>query len=355
MLEDMKLILENQKIQEVNKEAYDKVKKNWDSIAKPIDSMGKFEHYLSKVGAIQDTLYPCVCKSAILVFAGDNGIVEENISQSDQSITAICANNIAKGLTSVCVMANANQIEVKAIDVGVNAQLDKDGPIPAKVRMGTRNFLKEPAMTEEETLSAMKVGYLLAKEHKDKGYSILGVGEIGIGNTTTSSAIACALLKCESKLVTGRGAGLSDDRLAHKIEVVQQAVDKYGLYEASPLEILETVGGFDIAAMVGLYIGAAVHKIPVVLDGFISMVAALVAERLLEGVKEYLIPSHMSKEPACQMLAKELELDPVIDANMALGEGTGAVLMISLLKTANEVYRNTCLFDQVGIEQYVRY
>lgn len=352
---DINILVDNYEARPINRQMYDNVKSCWDAVAKPIDSMGKFEHYISVIGAVQDTIHPRVGKSAIAVFAADNGVVEEGISQSDQSITAICTENIAKGLTSVCVMAKANNIEVQVYDLGVNAKLTDKGVAGCKISMGTKDFLKEPAMTEEQLHQAIRTGINVAKQYAENGYDLLGVGEIGIGNTTTSSAVATALLGCSSKDVTGRGAGLSDDKLLHKIEVIQEAVDKYDLYHKEPLEVLMTVGGYDIAGMVGAMIGGSIYGIPIVLDGFISMVAALVAERVCPGVKEYLIPSHMSKEPAARRIAEELKLEPVIDANMALGEGTGAVLMISLLNTANEVYKNTCLFEQVGIEQYTRF
>ena len=183
----------------------------------------------------------------------------------------------------------------------------------------------------------------------------IATGEMGIGNTTTSSAVAAALLGCESALVVGRGAGLSDRGLARKREVVDLAIEKYDLYHQDAFTILMTVGGFDIAGLVGMCIGGAICHIPIVLDGVISMVAALVAERMIPGVRDYVIASHKGREPAVERLAKELHLHPVIDADLALGEGTGAVMMLSLLDTALCIYREETTFADISIAQYERF
>lgn len=334
---------------------YKEIKTNWDHVAKPLDSMGYFEEFLSRIGAIQGQVNPNLSKSRILVMCADNGIVEEGISQSDKSITAICAENIAAGKSSLGAMAAREEVDILAVDVGI----DIDKTIPAvrneKIRKGSRNFHVEPAMTMEETLRAMQVGMDLVAKSKAAGFHLLGMGEMGIGNTTTSSAVAAALLHETAQNVTGRGAGLDDEKLKHKIEIISEALEHYELYKQEPLTILSTVGGFDIAALVGMCIGGAVYQVPIVLDGFISMTAALLAERILPGVKDFFIPSHSSKEPAVMRIREELKLHPVIDAGMALGEGTGAVLMISLLKTANAVYENSLSFGGVGIEEYKRY
>lgn len=338
-------------------EIYIKIKTNWDKIAKPLDSMGEFEHIISQIGAINGTVHPKLDKCAIVVFAADNGVVEEGISQSGQEVTAICTKNIIEMNTSVCVMAAYNNIDVIPVDMGVNDPLDVEHErtlIRKKISMGTKNFAKEPAMSLEQVQLAIDTGKGIAKQMKEQGYDIISVGEIGIGNTTTSSAVAAALLKTEAKHVTGRGAGLTDEGLLRKISVIDNAIKRYDLYNASPLEVLRCVGGYDIAGMVGMYIGGMEYSIPVVMDGMISMVAALVADKLKEGVTEYMIPSHISREPVALHIVKELKLHPVIDANMALGEGTGAAIMIGMLKTALEVYDKCYHFDSTDIEQYER-
>ena len=348
-------LLKEKSIDGYSKERFREIRNAWDKVAKPLDSMGKFEPLLAQVGAIQDTLHPEFEAAALPVFAADNGIVNQGVSQSGQEVTAICAENIAKGLTSVCVMAKQIGVEVQLVDVGVNGTLTTPGILDKKVRFGTADFSAEPAMKKEEALKAMEVGFTLACDYKERGIRIAGIGEIGIGNTTTSSAVAAALLKLSAAEVTGRGAGLSNAGLSRKIGVIDDAIEKYGLYQADPLTILATVGGLDIAAMTGFYIGAAANKLPVVLDGMISLTAALLAQRLVAGTKEYLLASHNSREPVAKWIVKELSLLPVVDADMALGEGTGSVLMLSLLKTAAAVYEECCPFAEVGIAQYQRF
>lgn len=333
---------------------YDRIRKNWDKVAKPLDSMGRFEDLTAKVGAIQGRIDPAFEKSAILVFCADNGIVEEHVSQSGQEVTAICAENIAAGKTAVGVMAAMIRADVTAVNVGI-ANPVSDAVLPFCVRKGTRNFLKEPAMTGEEVYQAMQTGMDLVLAWKQKGYQLLGIGEMGIGNTTTSAAMAAVMLGLSADTVTGKGAGLDEQGLTHKKEVIEQALSRYGLRETDTFTILQTVGGLDIAAMAGAIIGGAVYHMPIVLDGVISLVAALVAERLLPNVRDFLIPSHRSKEPAAEKISEKLRLDPVIDAKMAVGEGTGAVMMLTLLKQAALVYQSCNSFEAAGVEQYERY
>ena len=346
-------VLTEGRIPSYDEEIYKKIKDNWDRISKPIDSMGAFEDIISRIGAIQGRIDPGVRKNAVLVFAADNGIVEEGVSQSGQEITAICADGIADMRRSVSVMAESLSVDVKVIDVGVAKELTSPNIIREKIRRGSRSFLHEPAMTGEETMRALNAGYKRVKECADSGYDLVGIGEIGIGNTTTASAVTTALLNLPAEAVTGRGAGLNDEGLRRKIGIIDRCVKKYGL-GGDPLRVLETVGGYDIAAMAGACIGGAVCKIPVILDGFISNVAALVSERLVEGTGKYLIASHLSGERAAGIILNELGLEPVINARMALGEGTGAVMMMGLIKTADAVYEHCNTFTQDGIEQYRR-
>lgn len=336
-------------------EIYKKIKRNWDKIAKPLDSLGKFEEIICKIGAAEGTERPKAAKSVVLVLCADNGIVEEGVSQSDQEVTKICARNIAEGKTAVGVMAEQSGVEIITADFGINSKEKIPGVLDLRIHSGTRNFLKERAMTVEETQKAISNGMELARRCKDFGFDILCAGEMGIGNTTTSSAVAASLFKCPAKEITGRGAGLSDEGLAKKISVIDEAIKKYSLYEKSAFEILQTVGGFDIAGLAGIYLGAKRYKIPVVLDGAISLAAALVAENLESGTVDYLIPSHKSREPLSEKITEKLGLEPVIDANMALGEGTGAVLMMSLIKNALAVYDKCVPFEKSGVEQYKRY
>ena len=338
-----------------DEQIYKNVLKNFDNIAKPIEGLGKFELLLARIGAIQGTDSIDISKKVVIVMCADNGIVAEGISQSGQEVTLAVVKNMAKKKSCVCKMAEFVGAEILLTDIGINHKDIIPGVLNKKIALGTKNFRIEPAMTEEEAVKAIFTGIEIVSECSNKGYQILATGEMGIGNTTTSSAATAALLGCMVEDVTGRGAGLSDEKLVHKQKMISQAIDKYKLKEADALQILASVGGFDIAGLTGVCIGGALYHIPIVLDGVISMVAALLAERMVPGTKKYLIPSHKGKEPAMERLAKELELEPVIDADMALGEGTGAVMMFSLLDLALSVYQDRTTFSDIEITQYKRF
>lgn len=347
--------LDRLKLDKPDCKIYKKVLENWDSIAKPLDGMGRFETITAQIGAILGTDEIDLSKKAVIIMCADNGIVEEGVTQSGQNVTAAVTAQMGKGASSVGKMAAKVGADTIPVDIGINGKEQIAGVLNRKIRCGTRNFTKEPAMTREEVVKAIFTGMEIVSDCKKKGYHILATGEMGIGNTTTSSAVTVALLKCDTDEVTGRGAGLCDEKLQRKKQIIAEAVKKYKLYEANPLTVLETVGGLDIAGLVGVCIGGGIFHIPIVLDGVISMVAALLSERIAQGTIRYLIPSHKGKEPAVEKLMKELKLDPVIDGRMALGEGTGAVMMLSLLEMALCVYRKRTLFSDIKVEQYERY
>ncbi len=332
-----------------------KVLQNWDTVAKPLDGMGKLESLIAQIGAILGTEHIDIATKAVIIMCADNGIVEERVTQSGQEITAAVAKAMGEKKSSVGRMAAVIGADTIPVDIGINTDEKMEGVIRRKIRPGTRNFSKEPAMTEEEAIRAIAVGIEMVGSCKENGYKLLGTGEMGIGNTTTSSAVAASLLKCEAGEVTGRGAGLSDAGLDHKRQVITEAIRKYDLYDADALTVLQTVGGYDIAGLAGVCMGGAVYHVPIVLDGVISMVAALLAERILPGTKSYLLPSHIGKEPAVKLLMRELGLDPVIDGRLALGEGTGAVMMFSLLDMALSIYGSCTSFYDMQIEQYKRF
>lgn len=377
MIVKMKLleIIETKQINKPDEVILNESRAKWDSIAKPLNSLGRFEDAINRIAAIAGTTDLSLDKVILYVFAADNGVVDEGISQAGQEVTAICAKGIAAGRHSVAVMAKKAGVDVQVVDIGVNADMsgmydvhseaDVSGSVRVeddhlcdgyilnrKIRMGTRNFAVKEAMTEEEAMAAMETGFELVETAKAKGYELVCIGEMGIGNTTTSTAIACSLLGLQAEDITGRGAGLDSEGLAIKKQVIQSAIDNYGLYGSNPLTVLKTVGGFDIAAMAGVYIGGAAYGMPIVMDGVISAVAALVAERLVPGVKEYIIPSHMSGEPAMIRITEELNLAPVIEGNMSLGEGTGAVLMVELINNIVQVYNHAARFDERDITPY---
>ncbi|MCM1144624.1 MAG: nicotinate-nucleotide--dimethylbenzimidazole phosphoribosyltransferase [Blautia sp.] len=352
---ETKAVLDKLIVDEPDKEVYRKVRENWDRIAKPLDGMGRFETITAQIGAILGTEDIDISKKAVLILCADNGIVEEGVSQSGQEVTTTVVKQMGKGASSVGKMSHAIGADVIPVDIGINNREHIPGTLDRKIRCGTRNFRKEAAMTEDETVRAILTGIEVAADCKRQGYQILATGEMGIGNTTTSSAIAAALLKCDIEAVTGRGAGLCDEAFSRKKRIIAEAIEKYRLYEAEPFKILETVGGLDIAGLTGVCIGGGISHIPVVLDGVISMVAALLAQRLVPGTIQYLIASHKGKEPAVEKLLDALHLEPVIDGRMALGEGTGAVMMLSLLDMALCIYHGQTSFAEMQIEPYRRY
>lgn len=338
-----------------------------DAIAKPLDGLGLFEKTMVRMAGMQGTAEVQTDPAMLLVFCADNGIVEEGVTQSDASVTAAVAGSLGRGTSSVCRMAQSAGIEVQAVNIGIRDELGGieggEKVLDRMVRQGTRNFLKAPAMTAEEALAAIRTGMELAKEYKEKGYRILLTGEMGIGNTTTSAAMAAELTGTDSELVTGRGAGLNDAGLQRKRQVIREGLQQHGFSIAEGgitdakevFRLLCCVGGLDIAGMVGVFLGGTMYGIPVVIDGVISAVAALTAERLLPGCREYMLPSHQGKEPAMKLLLDALGLQAPIHAELALGEGTGAVMLIPLLRMALAVYYGNTGFDALGMNAYERY
>ena len=343
------------KIEPPDQAVYKEVLGNWDALAKPLDGMGEFEELFARIGAIRRDPALDISRKAVVVMCADNGIVEEKISQSGQDVTLAVAKSMARKASSVGRMAMTAGADTIPVDIGINSDESVKGLLQRKVRMGTRNFAKEPAMTRAETLEAIAAGIEIVRGCKADGCRIIATGEMGIGNTTTSAAMAAAMLRCNVATVTGRGAGINDSGLERKIRVIESAIEKYDLYNKDTFEILMTVGGLDIAGLVGVCIGGALYHIPVVLDGVISMVSALAAGRLLSGVTDFIIPSHEGREPAVALLCEALSVKPVIRASLALGEGTGAVMMFALLDMALSVYKGRTTFDDISVSQYERY
>ena len=355
--EDKKLTEELKKLKITPPDAkmYKKIRSNWDSVAKPLDGMGDFELLTAKIGAVLGDENVDISKKAVIMMCADNGVVAEGISQSGQEVTLAVAKSMARKASSVGRMAMTAGADTIPVDIGINSDESVKGLLQRKVRRGTRNFAKEPAMTRAETLEAIAAGIEIVRGCKANGCRIIATGEMGIGNTTTSAAMAAAMLRCNVATVTGRGAGINDSGLERKIRVIESAIEKYDLYNKDTFEILMTVGGLDIAGLVGVCIGGALYHIPVVLDGVISMVSALAAGRLLSGVTDFIIPSHEGREPAVALLCEALSVRPVIRASLALGEGTGAVMMFALLDMALSVYKGRTTFDDISVSQYERY
>ncbi|MBQ1310328.1 MAG: nicotinate-nucleotide--dimethylbenzimidazole phosphoribosyltransferase, partial [Blautia sp.] len=275
----------------VDQEARRRASGRWDSIAKPLHSLGKLEELLIDIAGITGDVEIPLERKALVTLCADNGVVEEGVTQTGQEVTAIVSENFLKGDTSVCAMCRKTGTDIIPVDMGIarDTLLRRDH----KVACGTRNMTKEPAMTREEAVRSIEGGIEIAQELKDKGYQILAVGEMGIGNTTTSSAMASVFLGKEAREMTGRGAGLTSEGLERKVHAIEKAIALHHPDPADPIDVLSKVGGFDIGGMIGVYLGAAACHLPVVLDGFITCVAALAAIRLCPAVADYLLVSHV--------------------------------------------------------------
>ena len=332
--------------------AMDAAHRHWDGIAKPLEGLGQFEKMIMKIAGIQKTEAVSLERKAVVVFCADNGVVAEGVTQTDSSVTAVVTENFAKGIASVNRMAAGAGADVLPVGMGVAGEIREPGVRNCKIAHGTANLRREPAMSEEQALEAIHAGIALAGELKDAGYDLLAVGEMGIGNTTTSSALASVLLRQPVEVVTGRGAGLSGDGLRRKIQVIEDAIRLHQPDASRPLHALAALGGFDIAGMTGLLLGGAIYRIPVVLDGLISAVAALPAQAFCPQVTDYILPSHLGKEPACHLAMEKLGLEPVIYGALALGEGTGAVMLFPLLEMAYTVYQENSTFAEIQIDAY---
>lgn len=332
--------------------AMEEARLHWLNIAKPLFSLGKLENAVIDMAGMKGTCDYRLDKRGLLVFCADNGVVEEGVTQTGQEVTAIVADNFTKNATSVCQMARIAKANVIPIDIGMVVDVDSITKKELKVSYGTKNMTKEPAMTREDAVKAILIGIDSVKLCKEAGYDILATGEMGIGNTTTSSAIASVLLEKPVELVTGKGAGLTGDGLERKIQAIKRAITLNKPDGLDPIDVLAKVGGLDIAGLVGVFLGGARYRIPIVIDGFICAVAALVASRINPVAREYMMPSHVSKEPAGQMLLKELELEPYITCDMCLGEGTGAVAVLPLLDMGLAVYRQMSTFADINIDNY---
>jgi nicotinate-nucleotide--dimethylbenzimidazole phosphoribosyltransferase len=324
----------------------------WDSLAKPLGSLGVFEDMVAKLAALRGDADARIPERCLLVFCADNGVVAEGVSQSGQDITAVVARSLARGTSSVCAMARVAGARVIPVDVGMAHSVDEPGLLQRCVRRSTGNLARERAMSREEAVQAILTGADLVGELKQKDYKLLATGEMGIGNTTSSAALSAALLGLGPEQVVGRGAGLSDAGLERKRLAVERALELHRSKLSDPLEALSRLGGLDIAAMVGVYLGGAALGVPVVMDGFISAAAALCAVKLCPPVRDYLLPSHISGETGGALLMDALGLEPVLHARMRLGEGTGAVALMPLLDMALEVQRSAGSFGDIGMEAY---
>ena len=324
--------------------------KRWDSIAKPLHSLGKMEKLVIQIAGITGDPDIHIKKRALVPMCADNGVVEEGVTQTGQEVTAIVAENFLSGDTSACVMSR--QCGTKVIPVDIGMTVDTRVSTDLKVACGTANMTKEPAMTREQAVQALETGIEMVRRLKEDGYGLLATGEMGIGNTTTSSAVASVLLNRPAEEMTGRGAGLSGDGLDRKIHAIKKAIAVNRPDPKDAIDVLAKVGGFDIAGMAGMFLGGAALGVPVVIDGFISCVAALIAQRICPQAGDYMIASHVSKEPAAHLSLETLGKEAVLHGEMCLGEGSGAVALFPFLDMGVAVYESMSTFEDIHVEQY---
>lgn len=339
-------------IQPADQEAYEAAGAVWNSIAKPLGSFGTLEQMIQKIAAVQGTADVDISQRTAVIFCGDHGITEEGVTQCGCDVTAICAKEIAEGRSNINAIAALYQTDVFAVDVGIRDDVSSPRLIQRKIARGTANFAKSPAMTDSQTESAILIGMDAAAECRKAGTKILISGEMGIGNTTSAAALASVLLDLPPETVTGRGSGLSTEGLLRKIQTVSRGIEMHKPVKTQPMHLLKSLGGFEIAAMTGLFLGGAYERIPVIIDGVISAAAAAIAYQLNPICAEYMLASHCSEEPAAKGLLEFMHLKPVIHAGLRLGEGTGAILLLPLLDAALALYRNSHRFDEANIERY---
>ena len=324
----------------------------WNSRAKPIGALGLFEDMVVKIAALTGDEHVDISKRCAVVLCADNGVVAQGVSQSGQEVTATVATSIVRGVSSISRMCAPVGIDCLAVDLGMAHRVEEPQLLDRSIARGTGDIAVGPAMTREQAVRAIRTGVELVADLKAQGYRLIATGEMGIGNTTTATAMACAFTGGAPDELVGRGAGLSDAGLARKRAVVAQALEVNKPQVDDPLDVLEKLGGFDIAGMCGMFLGGAAHRVPIIIDGFISTVAAYVAWRLRPDCAQAMLASHVSSEPAAAQLLDLMELQAPIHAGMHLGEGTGAACLIPLLDMALSLYRDGTSFDDCDLEPY---
>ncbi|APM38101.1 nicotinate-nucleotide--dimethylbenzimidazole phosphoribosyltransferase [Clostridium kluyveri] len=339
-------------IRGIDKEVTEKIQKRLDNLTKPLGSLGRLEEIVKQIGGITGELFPSVKNKTVVIMCADNGVVDEGVSSCPKSVTSTVTKNFMKGFTGVNVFSRHAGANIKVIDIGVDDDIFEKGIINKKIRKSTWNMAKGPAMSREEAIRAIEVGIEIIEDLKEEKVNLIGTGEMGIGNTTTSSAVAAVLTGCNIKDVVGVGSGLTKEAFKNKIKIIEHCIDINKPKPWDPVDVLAKVGGFDIAGLVGCFLGAALYRIPIVIDGFISAAAALAAVKIKPEVKEFIFPSHGSAEPGSEEIMKELGLEPMLKLGMRLGEGTGAVLGFQLIDMAVTAYTEMGTFQAANIEPY---
>lgn len=339
-----------EKIKPIDGKLMEEAQKKLDSLIKPTGSLGRLEELAKRVVGITGSLTPGFKNKTIVTLAGDHGIAEEGISAYPQEVTVQMVKNFLDGKAGINVLAEHVGAEVIVVDMGVNTELESAPRLLVKnLGYGTRNFLKGPAMSREEAFQSVEAGIQVVDELSEKGLDILGIGDMGIGNTTPSSAIAAVFTNLDVKEVTGRGTGIDDEILDRKIKVIKKALSINQPDPKDPVGVLAKLGGFEIGGLAGCVLGAAARKIPVVIDGFISTAGALIACELAPHVKQYIIASHLSPEVGHKTMLDRMGLSPLLNLNLSLGEGTGATLGINLVEAGLKILTDMATFAEAGV------
>ena len=342
-----------EQISPAGKEAKKITRGKWDNLVKPIGSLGTLEEATIKISGMTGKTINKIDKKAIVVMSADNGVLEEGVSAPPQVFTRVLAESTAKGITGVAILSKLTNTDVYTVDIGMNGQVNHPDIINKKVKNGTNNFTKESAMTYEDAVKSIQIGIELGDKLYNQGYDILGVGELGIGNTSTSSAVLSVLADLDVDTTSGKGAGLTEEQYLSKKATILKGIELNKPNKEDPIDVISKVGGFDIGGMCGLYLSAAKNKKPIVIDGFISSVAALCAVKLNENVSDYIIPSHLSNEPGAKFVMEELKLKPMLNLGMRLGEGSGCPLAFQILEAATYTLENMGTFEQASLSSSV--
>ena len=337
-------------IQPINKEAMKKAWNRIDSLTKPIGSLGEIENIIAKMAGITGKVHNKINKKNVVIMCSDNGVVEEGVSNCPKSVTATVTNNFTREITGVYVLSKFAGSDITIVDVGVDAELNNPKIINRKIAYGTKSMMRGPAMTKEQTIKAIEVGIEIIDNLVVKGYDLFGTGEMGVGNTATSAAILSVFSGLDVDMSVGKGSGITDEQYIIKKRVVQKAIEINNPDKEDVIDVLSKVGGFDIAGLCGCFLSAAKNRVPIVIDGFISGVAALCAYKINPLVKEYIFASHLSAEPGAAFAMKEIGLEPMLNLNMRLGEGSGCPLAFNIIEAALFAMDNMGTFEEAALD-----
>ncbi len=341
-----------QSIENTNGKFAEQAQARLDNLTKPQGSLGRLEEFAKQLVAIAENEMPEIDKKVVFTFAGDHGVAEAGVSAFPKEVTPQMVLNFVNGGAGINVLAKHAGADVVVVDIGVDydfGDLRGNGFVSRKVVRGTRNMQKGPAMTREEAEKCIQVGIDLANEYAKKGYRIFGTGEMGIANTTPSSAITAVLTGLPVEDITGRGTGISDEAWSNKVRVIKDSISVNNPDSSDPVDVLSRIGGSEIAGIAGLIIGASANKIPVVVDGFISTAGALIAYLIEPKTKDYMFAAHMSQEIGHKSILEKIGLRPILDLDMRLGEGTGAALAMLVIEAGLKIYREMATFAEAEV------